>query len=174
MGQLPGDAARAKALLNENVSAHNFVFDDQRWQSPVGTWRVRLVQDTGNASLPVGYALLADSEVTIEAPGKTAQDRIASGPFTGAITAWVPNAGSERLDTFAIRFDWSLDAKTLSAGLITGEERGVGAAQRVLRRANFDATLDASHTRISGKWAAEDKSTGGRFEMIRGTATFGL
>jgi hypothetical protein len=171
---IAGDVARAKALLNENVSAHNFVFDDQRWQSPVGTWRIRLVQDAGNSDLPRGYALLADSEVTIESPGKTPQDRIASGPFTGAITAWVPNQGSERLDTFAIRFNWSLEAKTLTSGLITGEERGVGAAQRVLRRANFDATLDASHTRISGQWAAEDKSTSGRFEMIRGTANFGL
>lgn len=165
-----GDAAKVKEMLDKStITAFNYLYDDDRWKSPVGTWRVRLLQDGGNSNIPRGYSLLADAEVVIGAPGKTDQERLASGTFEGVISAWLPDSSKERLDNFALKFDWDKGARTLKNGLISGEDRG---ALRALRRATFGATLNDTNTRMTGQWEAEDKSTNGRFEMIRGTAKF--
>jgi hypothetical protein len=167
-----GDAAKVKQMLDKStITAFNYLYDDDRWKSPVGTWRVRLLQDAGNSTIPKGYSLLADAEVVIGAPGKTDQERLSSGTFEGVISAWLPDSGKERLDNFALKFDWDKGARTLKNGLITGEDRGL---MRVLRRATFGATLNDTNTRMTGQWTAEDNSTNGRFEMIRGTAKFTL
>jgi hypothetical protein len=165
-----GDAAKVKELLDKStITAFNYIYDDDRWKSPVGTWRMRLLQDGGNSSLPKGYALLADAEVVIGAPGKTDQQRLASGTFEGVVSAWLPDTGKERLDNFSLKFEWDKASRTLRSGLITGEDRGM---LRALRRADFSAELNDTNTRMTGRWVASDNSTNGRFEMIRGTAKF--
>lgn len=167
-----GDGARVKRMLDEaTITAFNYLYDDDRWKSPIGTWRVRLVQDGGNSDLPAGYSLLSDSEVVIAAPGKTDQERLASGTFEGLVSAWLPDSGRERLDNFSLRFEWDKASRDLSRGLISGEDRGM---LRVLHRANFSAKMDGSYTRITGPWTADTNGTYGRFEMIRGTANFTL
>lgn len=170
-----GDTAKAKELLAQNTSGYNFIFNDDRWASPVGTWRLRLVQDRGNTQVPKGYSLLADSEVTIQSPGTTVDQMLASGLFSGVISAWLPNdndqAGTQRLDNFSMRFTWDKDALTLKSGEIAGDDRNSAGASRVLRKATFEAKM-SDRTRIDGTWTSADQSTGGRFQMIRGTATF--
>jgi hypothetical protein len=172
-----GDSAKAKELLATSTSsyAHAFIFSDNRWASPVGTWRLRLMQDGGNTSLPKGFLLLSDSEVTIDAPGTATDQDLASGLFKGAISAWLPNNsdGTERLDSFSMQFNWDKATQKLQGGQIAGDERNSAGAARVLRKALFEATMSFP-TRIEGTWTSDDKSTNGRFEMIRGTATYNL
>lgn len=169
-----GDTAKAKELLAQNATNYNFIFNDERWASPVGTWRLRLVQDKGNTALPKGYTLLSDSEVTIQSPGTTVDQMLASGLFSGLISAWLPENdvnNAQRLDNFTMRFTWDKDALTLKSGEISGDERNSAGASRVLHKAVFEAKM-SDKTRIEGSWTSDDQSTGGRFQMIRGTTTF--
>jgi hypothetical protein len=175
------DEEKVRLTLYGTPSLLNFIADDKaRWTSPVGTWRLRLLQDTGEGLWSsAGWPVLSDAEMYIGEPRNDAGEvtAVASGPFSGLIAIWMPGGtGSpDALNNFAMRFDWDDQARTLSEGVIKGERRSVvgNDTTRQDYSASFEGQMVESN-RIRGYWFNDEKDMAGRFEMIRGTARYSI
>lgn len=172
-------------LLTEHPAFTNFIFDDtSRWKTPVGTWRLRLKQDMGtDLSGKYGFMVISDSEMFIAPAGKKQafddDDQLPSD-FLGTASIWMPDQfsfgedgpGSEHLNNFGLRFSWDEETRTMSEGAIRGERRETEDGRvRTNYAAQFDADM-VSSTRILGFWYNETSGIAGRFELIRGLASF--
>jgi hypothetical protein len=151
------------------------------WTSPVGTWRLRIFQETGNRLAPDGFYVINDSEAVIQSPQGTATSTVGSGDLTGVLSVWIPDRdNAERLDNFAMQFHWDNEDKSIDGGVLTGDRRDssfngfiadYNAANRYIFNATFDASMIAT-TKIEGKWQSENETVSGSLEMIRGDNSF--
>ena len=193
------DEVTLRRLITQSPSILAFVEGLKRnWASPIGIWRLSLIQDEttikgivqhvdANGNTVVGsetyerindLKVIHNAEVKLEAPGKTEQDVLSAGQVFGNLSIWLPNVGAgtdetqEHLDNLALSFYWNDYDQTLEYGVITGDRRQYGGAdQRMVYDATFEATM-IEKERIVGTWEADDGKNTGRLEMVRGGSDF--
>lgn len=176
------DEAKVREVLKSHPALLNYIVDDKaRWTSPIGTWRLRLLQDTGESLWGgAGWPVLSDAEMYIAASKIEAIDAtaVSSGEFRGLISIWMPNAftsPSDVLNNFSMRFDWDDQDKTLMEGEIRGERRETSGD--TVYRTDYSASFEGrmvEGSRIRGFWFNDERDMAGRFEMIRGTARYSI
>lgn len=168
-------------FLYEHPSLTNFIADDnRRWTSPLGTWRVRLLQDVGAEVVGgAGFPVLSDAEMFITVPGKPENyyrpEELASGTLVGVLSIWMPsNELHENLNNFGMSFHWDEQDRTMTEGVLRGERRNWDDASL---RMDYSATFNAKmvdNTRVVGYWYNYDQHMAGRFEMIRGNTRYSI
>ncbi len=187
------DSRKIRGVLMEHPALLNFIVDDkERWNSPMGTWRMRLLQDVGADMVGgAGFPVLNDAEMFIAPPDKqhTFDDvaGISSGTFTGVLSVWMPYldfsvdqwpvinfTSHDNLSNFAMRFDWDEEERTLLNGEIRGQRRnGADGSDRVDYSATFEGQM-VDGNRVTGYWFNDERQMAGRFEMIRGNAVYAI
>ena len=179
------DARQVQAALRAHPALVSFIANDsQRWTSPSGTWRMRLLQDAGVDALGgAGFPVLSDAEMAITPAAGTDP---AARQFSGVLSVWMPyfelGAGlsplgvtsHENLSNFAMRFDWLERDHLLLNGELRGARRGgADGAERVDYTATFEAEMSEGN-RVTGYWFNDARGMAGRFELIRGLARYSI